>query len=204
MRKLTFHHLGPVLFDLGIVPIAWFGAFFIRANLGYVPIEDLQAALAALPLLLAVQFSVKQLLGLNRSVWRYTSVPDIIKVLQAILTGVLVSVAWLFLFSRLQDLPRSIFPLYAMLLTGGLVGGRFLVRWRHQRTPPGEAQTRVLIVGAGEAGESLVRDMQRGVTQTVPVGFVDDNPQKLGRAIHQIPVLATCDAIPRVISQSAI
>ncbi|MGD8843799.1 MAG: nucleoside-diphosphate sugar epimerase/dehydratase, partial [Gammaproteobacteria bacterium] len=91
-------------------------------------------------------------------------------------------------------IPRSIFPLYGLLLVTLLGASRLAVRWsKDHHIYRGEGQ-RVLIVGAGTAGETLVRDLLRSRDELYdPVGFVDDSIRKQGREIHGVRVLGACD-----------
>ena len=80
-----------------------------------------------------------------------------------------------------------------------LGGSRFLYRWYKDKRYFGQGGQRVLIVGAGRAGESLVRDLLRDMkSHFIPVAFVDDSLQKRGRELHGIRVVGTCDDIPKI------
>lgn len=201
MRQLTTHHLAPQLYDLLMIPLAWFAAFFVRANLSYMPAAELAMALTVFPYLLLVQYAAMRWFGLHKTVWRYSSINELAKLLQAVLLGVTALAAGLFLTTRLHGVPRSIFPLYSLILTAGLAGGRFVVRWLHQQTPTNTQDARVLVVGAGQAGASLVADLLRDQAYAyTPVGFVDDDQSKQGRDIHGVAVLGGCEVIPQLVT----
>lgn len=188
------------LHDLLIVTLAWFGAFWLRFNLESIPELFLNTALDWFPVVLVLQGGMFVYFGLYRGHWRFASVPDLVRILQAVVFGVLAAVAVIFMFTRLQAMPRSVFPLYAILLTLGLGGPRFIYRWIKDRRLYIGAGQRTLIVGAGRAGEMLVRDLRRDPEQALfPIGFVDDSRRKWGIDIHGISVLGPSDGIPEYV-----
>jgi len=109
------------------------------------------------------------------------------------------------LINKLHGLPRSIIPLYMILLTGMLSSSRFALRLLRdlliQQSAP-DTQ-RVLIIGAGSAGEGLVRDMLRTNTYK-PIALVDDKASKQGQEIHGIRVVGRCGDIPAVVRKHSI
>lgn len=191
--------------DFLAIPTAWFGAYWLRFNLDEVPNEILTQALHMLPWVMIFQAIGFWVFGLYRGVWRFASLPDLTRIVKAIIMGSLMTLLAIFLSTRLQNIPRSVIPLYSMLLLLILGGSRFIYRWskdkRHFRGP-GE---RVLIVGAGVAGESLVRDLLRDVKRSyLPIAFVDDRDKKLGRELHGIRVVGSCEDIPEIAKRFAI
>ena len=190
------------LHDLAIVPIAWFGAYWLRFNLEQIPAAYIDMALVWLPALLVIQSILFIYFGLYRADWRFASSPDLVRILKAVTVGVLISLALIFTLTRLQGMPRSVFPLYALLLLLGLAGPRFIYRWiKDNRLLTAEGMN-VLIVGAGQAGEMLVRDMLRTPGQHIlPGGFIDDKTSKLGREIHGVRVLGNSSQIPFVVDK---
>lgn len=195
-RTTAFTH------DLLMIPVAWFGAYWLRFNLEIPPAIFLARALEALGIVLVCQGAVNLYFGLYRGIWRYASLPDLARILQAVAAGTVLSAAGVFFLTRMDGVPRSVFPLYAVLLTGLLAGPRLFYRlWKDHGFRPRQGR-RVLVVGAGRAGEMLVRDLLRAVPAThEPVAFVDDDPAKLGKEVHGIPVVATCDAIPWAVTE---
>ena len=197
--------VSAMLHDLVMIPVAWFTAYLLRFNLGPIPEIYLDRALAVLPLVMVVQGVAFWYFGLYRGVWRFASVPDLVRILKAIVTGVVVSATAIFLITRMQYMPRSIFPLYGLMLILLLGGPRMIYRWIKERQLYALAAQRALIVGAGRAGEMLVRDVLRDQGYGYqPAGFVDDAPRKRGMEIHGVRVLGNCDDIPRICSQQAI
>jgi FlaA1/EpsC-like NDP-sugar epimerase len=191
--------------DFLAIPTAWFGAYWLRFNLDEVPNEILTQAMHMLPWVMIFQAIGFWVFGLYRGVWRFASLPDLTRIVKAIAMGSLMTLLVIFLSTRLQHIPRSVIPLYSMLLLLILGGSRFIYRWSKDKryiSVPGE---RVLIVGAGVAGESLVRDLLRDEKRSyLPIAFVDDRDKKLGRELHGIRVVGSCDDIPLVVKRYAI
>jgi len=192
-RFLVFLH------DLLQIPVAWLGAYWLRFNLESIPTFYWQQALSTLPLVIAIQGGMFWYFSLYRGVWRFASMPDLLRILKAVFLGIIVSATAIFFLNRLEGVPRSVFALQAILLVLLLGGPRFLYRWIKDRHLYSRGAQNVLIVGAGQAGEMLVRDLLRGSRHIYrPVGFVDDDRNKQGKEIHGVRVLGNCDGIPEM------
>jgi FlaA1/EpsC-like NDP-sugar epimerase len=198
-RAVIFTH------DLLMVGLAWMGAYWLRFNLSEVPDDYWRAALAWLPPVLVVQGILFRLFGLYRGVWRFASIPDLVVIGKATALGAVGIGVLAFLYNRLHGVPRSVLPLYAVLLLLLLCGPRVLYRMHKDRGHPTGGGKRALVVGAGCAAEMLVRDLKRERdAQYFPVAFVDDDPRKKGREIHGLRVRGACDKIPRLVHALAI
>jgi FlaA1/EpsC-like NDP-sugar epimerase len=132
--------------------------------------------------------------GLFHGLWRYAGLPELLKLIKTTSYG---TAAFIVLVTMLSvPMPRSIYVgewLASIVLVGGL---RFAIRLvyehRQGRRHPDALQT--LIIGAGDAGESLLRDIQRMANRKWEVcGFLDDNPLKRGALVHDIRVLGGAD-----------
>lgn len=195
-NKLLDNRLMAIFHDLAMIPVAWMGAYWLRFNLGSIPDAYLSAAFLSLLVVVVVQGLSFRYFGLYRGVWRFASIPDLIRIGKAVLIGVAFSAIIIFLMTRMEGVPRSVFPLYGLLLAALLGGSRLLVRWSKDHHIYRKDGRRVLIVGAGKAGEMLVRDLLRSRDELYElVGFVDDDIIKHGREIHGVRVLGSCDEI---------
>lgn len=138
-------------------------------------------------------------LGLFHGLWRYSGSRDLRSLIQAAtLSSATYTAAWAFFGSAISPgtFPRSVFVLdwaFSILIVGGL---RFSIRTLReisiQNTLPKDDRSlrRLLIIGAGDAGEMLMREVVRTYARRYePVGFLDDNPSKHGERIHGVPVL---------------
>lgn len=190
------------IFDALCIPLAWMGGYWLRFNLGPIPRDILVEALRFLPVVLMVQVMAFYFFGLYRGVWRFASLPDLSRIIKAILVGGFVLIALLFLSTRLEHIPRSVFPLYSMGLIMLLGGARFSFRWlKDNKDLFQETDERVIIVGAGTAGEAIARDLLRSFPSLRPVLFIDDDSKKIGRDIHGIPVVGGIDKIEKMVKK---
>jgi FlaA1/EpsC-like NDP-sugar epimerase len=188
--------LTALVHDVAMIPVAWFGAYWLRFNLEAIPDPFWSQALLLLPVIWISQGSMFWYFGLYRGIWRFASVPDLVRIVKAVAVGVGISVAASFVLTRLVSVPRSVFLLDGFLLLLLLGGPRFFYRWLKDRHLYSSDGKRTLIVGAGRAGEMLARDMLRDSSSPYrPVGFVDDDRAKQGREVHGLPVGGGVDRI---------
>jgi len=202
-KKFNFRSSNAVfLHDMAMIPVAWLGSYWFRYNLESIPVENLNTALYYLVFVIIVQTIVFRVFGLYRGVWRFASIPDLVRIVKAVAAGVVIVGMSLFLYSRLEGVPRSVLPLYGAMLVLFLCTPRFVYRFWKDTRQYERIGSRALIIGAGMAGEMLVRDLMREAeSQFVPVGFVDDDIKKRRREIHGIRVLGNCKKIPRLIDR---
>ncbi len=192
-----------VAHDLMMVWLSWYGLhqfrYAVQPNgpaLPYLSTEIL--------LVLAAQGLVFWQVGLYRGIWRFASVPDLINIFKASLVGLLAVVLALFLYNRLGLVPRSVLVLYPVVLTALLGMPRLLYRsWKdHSLNRTDKAALRVLILGAGRAGEALVRDLRRAGSYQ-PVGFLDDAAKLRGSHLQGVPVLGRVEDVVRIAPETA-
>ena len=185
-----------VIHDLAMVWLCWQGLHQFRHALMTDP--------PALPLwtpetliVLLAQGVVFWQAGLYRGLWRFASVPDLWNITKACAIGWVMIVLGLFLSNALRPDMRIVLMLYPFVLVGLLGTPRLLYRaWKDaQRKYDVGTAVRVLIVGAGQAGEALVRDMHR-VGAYHPVGFLDDAARLRGSKVQGIPVLGKVPRSP--------
>jgi FlaA1/EpsC-like NDP-sugar epimerase len=180
-----------VLHDLCMVWLSWIGLHQLRYAI--LPMSPSVAPWGTeIALVLFAQGLVFWHVGLYRGIWRFASVPDLLNILKASVIGLLAIVVGLFLV------------LYPVLLTALLGMPRLLYRaWKdYQQTGTDQAVLRVLILGAGQAGEAVVRDLRRaGAYQ--PVGFLDDAPKLRGSHLQGLPILGRVDEVGRIAPETA-
>ncbi len=196
---------GALTHDLLMIPLAWVGAYWLRFNLESIPEPYLGQALKVLPVVIIVHVSVFLYFGLYRGVWRFASIPDLIRITKAVVVAVAVSSMIIFLMTRMAYVPRSVIALHALLLLGLLGGPRLLYRWFRDRKVYYRTGKKALVAGAGSAGEMLARDLLRDPeSRYQPVAFVDDDTKKRGREIHGIRVAGSIDEASRLVPQLGI
>jgi len=180
-------------------------AFSLRFE-GQIPPDYWKLAWQGLPLVGLVYGIGFWGFGIQRGLWRYVGFHDLKLILSAGFVSTVV------LFGLLHGLlgwtayPRSVIILTGLLSIVFLGGIRFAVRiFREWVTTAGSMATRVLIVGAGNAGEMLVRDLNMNPGHNYkPAVLVDDNPAKQRRTIHGVPVAGAVHDIPSLVQRYAV
>jgi FlaA1/EpsC-like NDP-sugar epimerase len=197
------HRLVQVLVDAALVALAYSLAFLLRFDNG-IPQRYRDLLGATIVFVVVGKVAVFAAFGLYQKWWRYVGLRDFETIMKAVVVASLTLVGVLFVWSPTDsDLPRSI-AVMDLLLTAALIGGtRLLVRSVLERPHRGAVLPKgqeVLIVGAGEAGQLIVREMQRSpeLRQT-PIGFVDDDPRKRAMRIHGLKVLGTTGELGRML-----
>jgi FlaA1/EpsC-like NDP-sugar epimerase len=196
--------IAVVLHDLVMVWAAWFLTNWLRFNL--LPDPPPVAWLAPeVSVVVIAQGVILWWTGLYRGLWRFASLPDLWNIARGGVIGALAIALGLFLFNRLEGVPRSVLIVYPLVLVVLLGAPRLLYRfWKdnrldfERRTP----MQRVLVLGAGRAGETLARDLRRD-THYQAVGFLDDNRTLRGAKLQGVPVLGTLEDLPRVAREVA-
>ena len=188
--------IAVVLHDLLMVWLAWVGSNRLRYSL--VPnAEDVPWFSPEVLIVLAAQGLVLWWTGLYRGLWRFASFPDLWNIARAGVFGALAIALGLFLFSRLEGVPRSVLLLYPAALVVALGLPRLAYRyWKDSRYEGGSRSSarRVLILGAGRAGEALVRELRRE-NRFRAVGFLDDDRALRGAKLHGVPVLGPVERV---------
>ncbi|MDF1677979.1 MAG: nucleoside-diphosphate sugar epimerase/dehydratase [Legionellaceae bacterium] len=191
--------LPVILFDVLAIPVAWFVASGFTFD-AHVLFADWQPLLA-LTLIQVVSYYVFKV---YRGFWRFSSINDVGRILKSVLTATLMAVPVFYAFSWFQVIPPAVLPLHALMLVSLLCGARLSLRYRKDRydrcQDAAEAIKRVLVVGAGSAGESLIREMKR-TKEYVPVGLVDDKRKKRGLEVHGVRVLGTVPQLSELVVQ---
>src|SRR5688572_12857798 len=192
-----------VTHDLTMVWLAWLGLHWLRLGvLAHPPAIPLWST--EILLVLAAQALVFWQVGLYRGLWRFASVPDLWNIFKACVLGLFAIVLGLFLYNRLDFVPRTVLVLYPLVLMGLLGAPRLLYRaWKDaQSEHSGINSVRILILGAGHAGEALVRDLRRFGTYQ-PVGFIDDAIRLRGSKVQGVPVLGRVQDVAEIARETA-
>jgi FlaA1/EpsC-like NDP-sugar epimerase len=177
-------------------------AFELRFE-GDIPSQYRQIMWDHVPAVLLIFGSGLWVFGIQSGLWRYVGLYDIGKIILASLVSATVFYGAIHLAGGIKEYPRSVIVLTGVLNGLYLAGVRLAVRgFREWLQVVGPSARRVLIVGAGHAGELLVRDMLSDANyNSQPVGFVDDDPVKRRMKIHGIPVVGTINEIKKTADQ---
>ncbi|CAN5673424.1 nucleoside-diphosphate sugar epimerase/dehydratase [soil metagenome] len=170
-------------------------AFLIRHD-GAVPAESLSAMLLITAALAGFKLLAHLYFGLHRQTWHKIAFRDLRALLQAVAAVTAGSAGLVFFVGPALGVPRSVPLLDGLIALLLLVSLRAAARYWHESSVSRELKTtdrsRVLIIGAGEAGTLIAREMLRHPkTGLKPVGFLDDDPRKVGQRIAAIPIVGT-------------
>lgn len=195
-RAIIFLH------DICMIPVAWLGAYWLRFNLGVIPEAYLSSAIVYLPLVLSIQIVFFFHFRLYGGIWQFSSIPDLIRIIKSVLAGALTVTIFLFLFNRMDSVPRSVPILYTGILILILSTSRLLYRYWKDRFRKSLTGEKALIIGAGNAGVRLAKGLlEDNDSEFIPVIFVDDDPGKMQRKIHDLSVEGFTKDIPELVKK---
>lgn len=190
-----------VAIDLVLIVVAYYAAYLLRFEGGIEAHRDV--LLGTLGPVLVIELSALALSGVYRGVWRYTSIPELLRLLRGVTAGVGAVTLYLLFATGFQGLSRAVFVLDWMLLVLLLSGTRLSFRLLAELLSPARPGfRRVLIYGAGDGGELTLRELRNNAALgRQPVGFLDDDRSKVGRRIHDVPVLGGIDLVEALLVQ---
>lgn len=198
-----------VALQVAIVVLSFWGAFALRFDFRIPPASQ-QKFFEVLPLLLVIKLGVFWWLGLFRGWWRYVSMADLLVIFKANSLASLLLLLYAFLMYRGTNMPRSVLVLdwvFCFLLISGV---RFVTRALREHYLPmparrHEPRSRLLVVGAGDAGQMIAREIRLNPTLNLEiVGFVDDDPRKRKQSFQGFPVLGKLRRIGRICQEQAV
>lgn len=179
-----------VLLDLVLIILAYYSAYALMFG-PFTGQGAWRLFLQTLPIIVFIKMAVLLVMGVYRGIWRYTSLNDLIVFARAVALGSIVSVLAILALYRFEGFSRAVFALDGLLLFVMIAGSRLTFRLFRRLLPTARTRhgRRVLIYGAGDAGELLLREiLNNPELDYAPVGFVDDDPLKKGKVIHGLPV----------------
>jgi UDP-GlcNAc:undecaprenyl-phosphate GlcNAc-1-phosphate transferase len=194
-----------VLLDVVLIILAYYSAYVLLFG-STLPPEAWQLFLRTIPVLIFVKMMALLVMGVYRGLWRYVSVDNLIAYAKAVIAGSVASVLVLLFAFRFQGFSRAVVVLDAMILFLMLAGSRMAFRLFRRLLPaPTAGGRRVLIYGAGDGGELLLREMRNNMQlQYTPVGFVDDDPFKKGKVIHGLRVFGGNGHLRRICEEQSV
>jgi UDP-GlcNAc:undecaprenyl-phosphate GlcNAc-1-phosphate transferase len=198
-----------ILSDATIASASCFLSFQLRFEGDLSEVQQSNLVLS-LPVVILAAIVAQWVCGTYRVFWKYIGVTEAIGIAKAsVLAGIALIVATL--SPIFHQFPRSIFVLFPMifflLATGYRVSLRLMHEWRRSQVEQDESgrARRVLIVGAGDAGELALRDLRNGIGGPWSAcGFLDDDPHKVGMRIHGVPVLAATTLLAKVADEMGV
>jgi FlaA1/EpsC-like NDP-sugar epimerase len=178
---------------------AWIFAYLLRFNFD-VPEPFLEGMLTTLVWVVPLQAAIFWMFGLYRGIWRYASLPDLQRILLAIVVGTLAVTGGLFMLRAGGLVPRSVLLLDPILLVVIMGGSRFAYRaWKEHRLYGSGSHKRrpVLVLGAGDTAVTLLKELERGRDWRV-VGLLDDDPAKHGRQLLGVKIYGAFEQLPQI------
>jgi len=205
---LSYRRILVVVAHLAMWTSSFYASFLLRFEFG-IPHAYLVQVPRWLVTLLVVRAAVHATTGLFHGLWRYSGSRDLIALIKAATISTAIF-ALVVTFVGPKGLPRAVIVMDwigSIVVVGGV---RFSIRALREiavqvAKPPPEGRRRLLIVGAGDAGEMLMREIVRThAARYEVIGFVDDNTVKVGERIHNVPVLGPIVETPRLVSDNEI
>ena len=197
-----------VMMDILCIAAAFFLGLWIRYEFSFtaIPIELKELYCLVIPPWIGLSLLVFALFGLYRSIWSFVSIDELFRIIMAY---VCLAAAWLVMRLLMPgSMPVSFYVLGMVFSFISTVGLRFSYRFLRQlvieiqsrRTT--EAAQNIMVVGAGEAGRALVRELaHRNRPEQKVVCLIDDNPTKKGRILEGIPIVGGREQIPEAVKK---
>ena len=203
-----FRHLLVILADFLAIFVSYALAFLFRFDFTLDPFYQ-NLLLRSFPIFAAAQMAAFLWFNLYRGIWRYSSFSDLVHITKAVALGSFVATT-LVVFVHHGNFPRSVPIMASILLYLGICGVRFSLRMlkmllKEFSSGAGGAEKSALIIGAGDLGENLLRQMLK--EEDAPydvVGFIDDDAAKWQMRIHGVPVLGGRSILPDILKRQQI
>jgi FlaA1/EpsC-like NDP-sugar epimerase len=220
MKHRLYLNFFIVLFvDIILVACAWYFSHLLRFNFN-IPPDHFAVMARLIPVVLLIKILTFYMFDLYRGMWRYTSLNDLINMIKAASVASLLIVALVLFTHGFTGFSRATFIIDWILTIFFIAGYRAGIRlffWiggkdltvrtaRFGLFKAGglarQGGKRLLIIGAGDAGEKIYREIQDNASLGYSVvGFVDDDEKKVGKQIHGIPVLGTTGQLKRIVEK---
>ena len=205
IRNKNFYIM--LILDAILVTAAYVSAYLLRFD-GHIPLQNWVQLKNTLPFVIPLKLFCFIMFGLYSGMWRYTSLADLRNTFKATSLSSIIIVLAILLLYRFHGFSRSVYVMdfvFTFLFVGGirvavrlLLADHYLSFWTFGWGKKSSA-SKLIIVGAGDAGEKVLREIQEHASVNMePVGFLDDDPDKRGKAIHGVPVLGTVDDIKKI------
>lgn len=192
------------LYDFFVVAVTLFLSYELRLNQIYLDPQLLETIFYKSLIIIPTQLLCFYFMGLYRGIWRFSSTPDLIRIIKGVSMAVPASFVVLFLFQRLEGVPRSIFFIQWGMLLIGVGGGRFAYRLYRDVVmenlgSESKRLKKTLILGAGYAAQMLIRDIKNDSKSDIRiVGLLDDDKDKRRKILHGFKVLGRISEVAEI------
>ena len=188
-------------------------SYWLRFEFSFANI-DVVHPVRLLPWVIPLKFAIFYALGLYKGMWRYTSLKDFWLLVQACFLSTGMVVMMILVVDRFEGYSRAVFMMDGFLtlfFTGGsrlAIRSFYAIRADQMTTDyfsPDAPVKKILIIGAGDAGEKMLREIRDNYRLNYDVvGFVDDDPAKQGMTIHGVKVLGTVARLPKILQRESV
>ncbi len=189
-----------VFLDVFLITLAYYTAYILVFP-DFESTDNWNLFIKTLPLLIVLKLGAFLAVGVYRGIWRYTSIRDLVTFTKAVMLGSIMSVMAILLLYRFYNFSRAVFILDGILLLSMLGASRMAFRLLRQFSPMpmnGEGR-KVLIYGAGDGGEMVLRELKNNPSWNyTPIGFLDDDPLKKDKVIHGLKVFGGDGSLARI------
>ncbi|QHQ61132.1 polysaccharide biosynthesis protein [Anaerocolumna sedimenticola] len=198
-KRLFIRRLFLIILDTILINIASFSALLIRFDfrLGQIPTNYAEAVLSYTIINTVTSIIVFFLFRLYNSLWKYAGIDELVNIIFAsMIAGLLQLIGMHFIFTI--HVPRSYYPLSTLFMMALISISRFFYRYvrRLSKRHHGSSQSRIMIIGAGEAGSSIIREISvSGYVKGTVICAIDDSKDKLGSYIQGVKVVGGRDKI---------
>jgi FlaA1/EpsC-like NDP-sugar epimerase len=223
-KKSVLKIIGHVLFDALIIFSSFIISFFLRGQIGPDGSADVFSQYAGymvwyVVIAIAVKIIILWIFGAYKRVWKYASLKDMVAIIEAVTLGSVVLAVIFYILSapisffgininfHFPYFPRSIFVIDYLLTLILMIISKFSERFFNELKigSGGKRKKRVLVVGAGDAGEMIVREMIRQKeSEYLPVGFLDDDYSKIKNKIHGVSVLGPISNMEKIVQDYSV
>lgn len=178
-----------VILDAVLITLSYYAAYALLFG-DFENTSNWDLFIQTAPILIVVKLFAFLFAGVYRGIWRYTSIRDFVTFSKGVFIGSILSVLTVLLFYRFQNFSRAVFILDGLILFTAISASRMAFRLFRQLLPmPLREGRNVLIYGAGDGGEMILRELKNNPEwEYTPIGFVDDDPLKKGKVIHGLKV----------------
>lgn len=185
--------------DIILVGFSYFLAYLLRFNFT-IPEVFLLKLKDTLAIIIILRLTCCYFLGLYGGILRYATMTDLVRLFKATTLSSLLFLAYVSFVDGLANFPRSVLLMDWFVVVVLMGGSRFLYRFsREFRVLNTKGDNRVLVIGADDTGEMLLREMRQNPRMRyLPVGFLDKEPGKKGKRIHDVPILGNIEELGKI------
>ncbi|MFN2470806.1 MAG: polysaccharide biosynthesis protein [Gaiellaceae bacterium] len=206
MIPVNRHRIWQLAADAGLIALAWYLAFQLRFDAGVPPPYERLLDRTILPVL-AIKLVVFVAFGFYNRWWRYVSTRDMWAAARGVTVAALVVLPAVYLWNPVPGfrVPAGVVAIDWVLLLGLVAGSRLLARTVFERPAPGGIVARgreVIVVGAGDAGQLVIRELDKNrALGYTPIGLLDDDPRKKNLRVHGVRVLGATEDLRRLLRE---